>query len=139
MLLLHHSPISFLHFFRGVISPEPFVDTTSRDYRCGHILGAQSLYYLSLLLLLLLFLLLFQLFFLLLFLFLWFIFLLLLLLLYLPSSCLSIHHEQKAAFHSPAAVFLWATQMKEGERQLFFLNIWSIFSLVTFFKSYWMH
>lgn len=39
--------------------------------------------------------------------------LLLLCLLYLHASCVSIHHEQKAALHSAAAVFLWATQIKE--------------------------
>lgn len=62
-------------------------------------------------------------------------------LLHLPSSCTSIHREQKATFLSAAAVFLWATQMKEGKRQLFFflVNIWSIFFLVTFFESHWMH
>lgn len=60
-----------------------------------------------------------------------------------PPARTSIHHEQKTSLHSAAAVFLWATQMKEGERQLFFffflVNTWSIFSLVTFFESLWMH
>lgn len=48
--------------------------------------------------------------------------------------------SRKASLHSAAAVFLWATQMKGGERQLFFflVNTWSIFSLVTFFESLWM-
>lgn len=44
-----------------------------------------------------------------------------------PLFLWPIHHEPKAALHLAAAVFLWATQMKEESS--FFLQILGVFSL----------